>query len=45
MNQNEVNSTGGIMLQVVKPNCDATNRYWTPPSYKRSMARSLKVKL
>ena len=40
---NVVNSTGGIMIQEVKPGFDVNNKERTLPIYKRSMTRSLKV--
>ena len=40
---NVVNSTGGIMIQEVKPRFDVNVKYRTLPIYKRSTARSLKV--
>ena len=40
---NVVNSTGGIMIQEVKPGFDANGKDQKLPSYERSMACSLKV--
>ena len=40
---NVVNSTGGIMIQEVKPRFDVNVKDRTLPSYKRSTVRSLKV--
>jgi len=40
---NVVNSTGGIMIQEVKPGFDANGKDRKLPSYERSTARSLKV--
>jgi len=40
---NVVNSTGGIMIQEVKPGFNVSNKDQTLPVYKRSATRSLKV--
>ena len=40
---NVVNSTGGIMIQEVKPDFDATNQDRALPLYERNKTRSLKV--
>ena len=40
---NVVNSTGGIMIQEMKPGFDVSNKDRPLPVYKRSVTRSLKV--